>query len=78
MFLLESRVSFLNSTKLPIMFNPVGLAMPIPGLLDKLPVPPGEEYKRIHPGETVLCEVEKLGRLENRIVEQMERQPNEP
>jgi len=60
------------------MFNPVAVAMPIPGLLDKLPVPPGEEYKGIQPGETVLCEVEKLGRLENRIVEQTACQPNEP
>ena len=27
---------FLKNAQLPIMFNPVGLAMPIPGLLDKI------------------------------------------
>jgi 2-keto-4-pentenoate hydratase/2-oxohepta-3-ene-1,7-dioic acid hydratase in catechol pathway len=48
------------------------------GSPEELPAPPGEEYKGIQPGETVLCEVEKLGRLENRIVEQTGRQPNEP
>ena len=47
------------------------------GSPEELPVPPGEEYKGIQPGEKVLCEVEKLGRLENLIVEQTGRQPHE-
>ncbi|MSQ52310.1 MAG: fumarylacetoacetate hydrolase family protein [Betaproteobacteria bacterium] len=47
------------------------------GSPEELPVPAGEEYKGIQPGESVLCEVEKLGQLENRIVEQTERQPHE-
>ena len=47
------------------------------GSPEELPVPPGGEYKGIQPGEKVLCEVEKLGRLENLIVEQTGRQPHE-
>ncbi len=47
------------------------------GSPEELPTPPGEEYQGIQPGESVLCEVEKLGRLENLILEQSERQPHE-
>ena len=47
------------------------------GSPEELPLRPGETYAGIQPGETVTCEVQKLGRLVNRIEEQAERQPNE-
>jgi len=47
------------------------------GSPEELPLPPGER-KGIKDGELVVCEVEKLGRLENRVVFQTERQPHEP
>lgn len=43
-----------------------------------LPLEPGQKNHGIEPGQTILCEVEKLGRIENRIEEQSNRQPNEP
>ncbi len=47
------------------------------GSPEELPLPPGET-KGIKNGQLVVCEVEKLGRLENRVVHQVERQPHEP
>jgi acylpyruvate hydrolase len=47
------------------------------GSPEELPLAPGEEYHGIQPGDTVRCEVEKLGSLVNRVEEQTERQPNE-
>lgn len=49
----------------------------ISGSPEELPLPPGEK-KGLKNGQLVVCEVEKLGRLENRIDEQGDRQPNEP
>ena len=49
----------------------------IAGSPEELPLPPGEK-KGLRNGQLVVCEVEKLGRLENRIDEQSDRQPNEP
>ncbi len=49
----------------------------ITGSPEELPLPPGEK-KGLRTGQVVVCEVEKLGRLENTIGEQAERQPNEP
>ena len=48
------------------------------GSPEELPVPLEREYNGIQPGQTVRIEVDKLGRLENRIEVQAERQPNEP
>ncbi len=42
----------------------------------ELPLEPGQT-RGILPGQTILCEVEKLGRLENRVEEQPWRQPHE-
>jgi 2-keto-4-pentenoate hydratase/2-oxohepta-3-ene-1,7-dioic acid hydratase in catechol pathway len=42
-----------------------------------LPLEPGQKNHGIEAGETILCEVEKLGRIENRIAEQSWRQPHE-
>jgi 2-keto-4-pentenoate hydratase/2-oxohepta-3-ene-1,7-dioic acid hydratase in catechol pathway len=47
------------------------------GSPEELPLAPGEA-PGVQPGQTVLCEVERIGRLENRVEEQPERQPNEP
>jgi 2-keto-4-pentenoate hydratase/2-oxohepta-3-ene-1,7-dioic acid hydratase in catechol pathway len=47
------------------------------GSPEELPLPPGEK-KGIRDGQLVVCEVERLGRLENRIAYQQDRQPNEP
>ena len=49
----------------------------ITGSPEELPLPPGEK-KGLRNGQVVVCEVENLGRLENTIAEQTERQPNEP
>jgi 2-keto-4-pentenoate hydratase/2-oxohepta-3-ene-1,7-dioic acid hydratase in catechol pathway len=46
------------------------------GSPEELPLPPGER-RVIKPVQTVICEAEKLGRLETRILEQDVRQPNE-
>jgi 2-keto-4-pentenoate hydratase/2-oxohepta-3-ene-1,7-dioic acid hydratase in catechol pathway len=43
----------------------------------ELPLPPHEK-KGVQPGQKVVCEVETLGRLENAVAEQSERQPKEP
>ena len=43
----------------------------------ELPLPP-DEKKGVQPGQKVMCEVENLGRLENPVAEQSERQPHEP
>jgi 5-oxopent-3-ene-1,2,5-tricarboxylate decarboxylase/2-hydroxyhepta-2,4-diene-1,7-dioate isomerase len=43
-----------------------------------LPLAPGQKNHGIEPGQTITCEVEKLGRLANPIAEQNFRQPNEP
>jgi 5-oxopent-3-ene-1,2,5-tricarboxylate decarboxylase / 2-hydroxyhepta-2,4-diene-1,7-dioate isomerase len=43
-----------------------------------LPLEPGQKNHGIEPGQTISCEVERLGRLDNPIVEQAFRQPNEP
>jgi 5-oxopent-3-ene-1,2,5-tricarboxylate decarboxylase/2-hydroxyhepta-2,4-diene-1,7-dioate isomerase len=43
-----------------------------------LPLEPGQKNHGIEPGQTITCEVEKLGRLANPIAEQSFRQPNEP
>jgi 2-keto-4-pentenoate hydratase/2-oxohepta-3-ene-1,7-dioic acid hydratase in catechol pathway len=42
-----------------------------------LPLEPGQKNHGIEIGQTILCEVEKLGRMENRIEEQSWPQPNE-
>src|SRR5262249_16067567 len=42
-----------------------------------LPLEPGQKNHGIENGQTIRCEVEKLGRLENRIEEQSWRQPHE-
>lgn len=42
-----------------------------------LPLEPGQKNHGIEVGQTILCEVEKLGRIENRVEEQPWRQPNE-
>jgi len=42
-----------------------------------LPLEPGQKNHAIEPGQTITCEVEKLGRIENRVEEQPYRQPNE-
>ena len=42
-----------------------------------LPLEPGQKHHGIEPGQTIVCEVEKLGRMENRVEEQAARQPNE-
>lgn len=42
-----------------------------------LPLEPGQKNHGIEAGQTILCEVEKLGRVENRIAEQPWRQPHE-
>ncbi|HUB96450.1 MAG TPA: fumarylacetoacetate hydrolase family protein [Stellaceae bacterium] len=42
-----------------------------------LPLEPGQKSHGIEPGQTVTCEVEKLGRIVNPIAEQEFRQPNE-
>ena len=42
-----------------------------------LPLEPGQKNHGIENGQTIRCEVEKLGRMENRIEEQPWRQPNE-
>ncbi|MCC6473498.1 MAG: fumarylacetoacetate hydrolase family protein [Burkholderiales bacterium] len=47
------------------------------GAPEELPLAPGEEYQGVLPGQTVTCEVEKLGRLVNRVEEQRLRQPHE-
>jgi len=47
------------------------------GSPEELPLAPGEK-KGIRDGQLVVCEVERLGRLENRIAFQSERQPHEP
>ena len=49
----------------------------ITGSPEELPLPAGEK-KGLRNGQVVVCEVENLGRLENTIAEQTERQPNEP
>ncbi len=49
----------------------------ITGSPEELPLPPGEK-KGLRNGQVVVCEVENLGKLENTIAEQTERQPNEP
>jgi 2-keto-4-pentenoate hydratase/2-oxohepta-3-ene-1,7-dioic acid hydratase in catechol pathway len=43
-----------------------------------LPLEPEQRSHSIEIGQTIRCEVEKLGRIENRIEEQADRQPNEP
>ena len=57
--------------------------MPLPpgdmiltGSAEELPLPEGER-RGIKVGQTVICEVERLGRLETHILEQSFRQPNE-
>ncbi len=47
------------------------------GSPEELPLAPGEK-KGIQSGQVVVCEVENLGRLENRVEEQAEKQPHEP
>lgn len=47
------------------------------GSPEELPLPPGEK-KGVQPGQLVVCEVDTLGRLENRVEEQSERQPEAP
>jgi 2-keto-4-pentenoate hydratase/2-oxohepta-3-ene-1,7-dioic acid hydratase in catechol pathway len=47
------------------------------GSPEELPLPPGET-KGIKGNQLVVCDVERLGRLENRVVYQTERQPHEP
>ena len=47
------------------------------GSPEELPLPPGEK-KGIRDGQLVVCEVERLGRLESRVKFQSERQPHEP
>lgn len=47
------------------------------GSPEELPLPPGET-KGVKDGQLVICEVEKIGRLENRVLQQAERQPKEP
>lgn len=47
------------------------------GSPEELPLSPGEK-KGLRNGQLVVCTVEKLGSLENRIDEQSDRQPNEP
>ncbi len=42
-----------------------------------LPLKPDQKNHGIEKGQTILCEVEKLGRMENRIEEHSWRQPNE-
>jgi 2-keto-4-pentenoate hydratase/2-oxohepta-3-ene-1,7-dioic acid hydratase in catechol pathway len=42
-----------------------------------LPLEPGQKNHGIEVGQTISCEVEKLGRMENRVEEQPWRQPNE-
>jgi 2-keto-4-pentenoate hydratase/2-oxohepta-3-ene-1,7-dioic acid hydratase in catechol pathway len=42
-----------------------------------LPLEPGQKNHGIEPGQTITCEVEKLGRLANPVAEQSFRQPNE-
>ncbi len=42
-----------------------------------LPLEPGQKNHGIEIGQTIRCEVEKLGAIENRIAEQDWRQPNE-
>jgi 2-keto-4-pentenoate hydratase/2-oxohepta-3-ene-1,7-dioic acid hydratase in catechol pathway len=42
-----------------------------------LPLEPGQKNHGIEPGQIISCEVEKLGRMENRVAEQPWRQPNE-
>jgi 2-keto-4-pentenoate hydratase/2-oxohepta-3-ene-1,7-dioic acid hydratase in catechol pathway len=43
-----------------------------------LPLEPGQKNHGIEVGQTITCEVEKLGRLANPVAEQSFRQPNEP
>ncbi len=43
-----------------------------------LPLEPGQKNHGIEVGQTIRCEVERLGRIENRVAEQPWRQPNEP
>jgi acylpyruvate hydrolase len=47
------------------------------GAPEELPFPPGAT-KGIRVGQTIDCWVENIGRLDNTIGEQTERQPNEP
>jgi acylpyruvate hydrolase len=42
-----------------------------------LPLEPGQKSHGIEIGQTVTCEVERIGRMENKIEEQPNRQPNE-
>jgi 2-keto-4-pentenoate hydratase/2-oxohepta-3-ene-1,7-dioic acid hydratase in catechol pathway len=42
-----------------------------------LPLEPGQKSHGIEAGQSVTCEVEKLGRIVNPIAEQSFRQPNE-
>jgi 2-keto-4-pentenoate hydratase/2-oxohepta-3-ene-1,7-dioic acid hydratase in catechol pathway len=49
----------------------------ITGSPEELPLLPGEK-KGLKNGQLVVCEIENLGRLENRIDEQNDRQPHEP
>jgi 2-keto-4-pentenoate hydratase/2-oxohepta-3-ene-1,7-dioic acid hydratase in catechol pathway len=46
------------------------------GSAEELPLPAGQR-RGIKVGQTVVCEVEKLGRLETRVLEQPYRQPHE-
>ena len=43
-----------------------------------LPLEPGQKNHGIEVGQTITCEVEKLGRMQNRVEEQPWRQPKEP
>jgi 2-keto-4-pentenoate hydratase/2-oxohepta-3-ene-1,7-dioic acid hydratase in catechol pathway len=51
--------------------------MILSGSPEELPLPEGAT-RGILPGQTIVCEVENLGRLENLIAEQPYRQPHEP
>jgi 2-keto-4-pentenoate hydratase/2-oxohepta-3-ene-1,7-dioic acid hydratase in catechol pathway len=51
--------------------------MILSGSPEELPLPEGAT-RGILPGQTIACEVENLGRLENTIAEQNFRQPHEP